>query len=631
MLKITHLVVALLVSVTAFSQSFYNYYSVGLKEYNKGDFKQAYYYFTYAEKDLDISSISNYDLADYYYHYGISTLKFDSTLIKQASARLGTSATYGLFKAFEYLAMDAPVISSVIAKQIEHIKFKKEPVERINYLKAIIFAKMDSPDVRLKAFDFLSLALAQKYTLDNPLDQPMFTNINYAQYIDLIYQYKLIDSRYNYLLKYYVEDRINQSQIKGKYEKMADNQARVNETTRQNMIAVFSKQFIDSVGTLKYNLTTSQNEYDPENETFLITFESGKRIIVPVPVAEAPLFDQNFANLTYKNASFTLRNDEFELVSVTIANPANDKQYAYSSLDVTEFNPTLMDYKFNAVEIKPDDMPGNTGVISQGIDIETNIPVTSQQNPYAFALIIGNEDYQTYQTGLKNEQNVEFAIRDANLVKEYCIKTLGIPQSQILFYANAGTVTMNQAVQQVQQIIKSTGGKASVLVYYAGHGYPDAKTQEPCLIPVDVNSSTMDFALPLSKLLGACTAYPAEKVVFMLDACFSGGGRNMGLMAARGVTITPKDVALSGNVVVFSASAGNQTALPYRDQKHGMFTYYMLKKLQETNGNATLADLDAFISEKVPVQAAIVNKQEQTPVTQISPMVQTQWTNWNLK
>jgi hypothetical protein len=35
-----------------------------------------------------------------------------------------------------------------------------------------------------------------------------------------------------------------------------------------------------------------------------------------------------------------------------------------------------------------------------------------------------------------------------------------------------------------------------------------------------------------------------------------------------------------GNMVVFSAAQGDETAYPNNDEKHGMFTYFLLKKLQ---------------------------------------------------
>jgi len=58
-------------------------------------------------------------------------------------------------------------------------------------------------------------------------------------------------------------------------------------------------------------------------------------------------------------------------------------------------------------------------------------------------------------------------------------------------------------------------------------------------------------------------------------------------VAARGVKVQPKENIFRGNMMVFPASSGNQSSLPYKDMQHGMFTCFLLKKLQETNGNVT--------------------------------------------
>ena len=76
-----------------------------------------------------------------------------------------------------------------------------------------------------------------------------------------------------------------------------------------------------------------------------------------------------------------------------------------------------------------------------------------------------------------------------------------------------------------------------------------------------------------------------------LDACFSGGGREAGLIASRGIKVTPKKDGLTGNIVVFSATSADQTAMSYKEKHHGMFTYFLLKKLQESNGVCTYKEL----------------------------------------
>lgn len=263
-------------------------------------------------------------------------------------------------------------------------------------------------------------------------------------------------------------------------------------------------------------------------------------------------------------------------------------------------------------------------------DVDISIPTTNYKYEHKFALIIGNEDYSSYQQGLGSESNVDYAINDARIVKEYAINTLGIPDENIIYFENAKAVEMSRAVKTLNTIIKNTNGKSDILVYYAGHGFPDELTKEPYLIPVDVSGNDLQFAVKLNDMYDQLTEFSAQRVTVILDACFSGGGRNQSLMAARGVKVKPKDNIITGNMVIFTASSGEQASLPYKDKNHGLFTYYFLKKIQETSGNITYKELSDYLSEQVGVKSALINQKEQNPQTLISNSVKDQWINWKI-
>ena len=264
-------------------------------------------------------------------------------------------------------------------------------------------------------------------------------------------------------------------------------------------------------------------------------------------------------------------------------------------------------------------------------DVDVDIPVVATPDPYKFALIIGNEDYSSYQTNLQVESNVEFAARDAEVFKEYAIKVFGVPEENIIFKIDAKAMDMLRAINQINSIAKNTSGKAEIYAFYAGHGFPDEQTKEPYLIPVDVSGNDLHFAMKLSDFYKKLTEFPTKRVTVFLDACFSGGGRNLSLIAARGVKVKPKESILKGNIVVFAASSGEQTSLPYSDKYHGMFTYYLLKKIKETNGDVSLKDLSDYLSTEIGVRSVIVNSKEQNPQTNISPAINEVWKEWKIK
>ena len=227
--------------------------------------------------------------------------------------------------------------------------------------------------------------------------------------------------------------------------------------------------------------------------------------------------------------------------------------------------------------------------------------------------------------------NVDFAIHDAVIFKSYLNKTLGVPEENIKLLLNAKSIEMHREFRKLVSYINALNGEAEIFVFYAGHGLPDEKTHEPFLIPVDVSGTDLQFAIRLPDLYTELTSSPSRRVTFFIDACFTGGARNQALIAARGVKIKPKTDALSGNLVVFSASSGDQSSLAYKDKSHGMFTYYLLKKIQETKGTVSYKNLADYLSREVSLQSVRINNKDQNPQVSVSDDISSQWESWMLK
>jgi hypothetical protein len=62
-----------------------------------------------------------------------------------------------------------------------------------------------------------------------------------------------------------------------------------------------------------------------------------------------------------------------------------------------------------------------------------------------------------------------------------------------------------------------------------------------------------------------------------------------------------------------------------------MFTYFLLKKLQETKGDVSLGDLSDYLTEEVGRQSFIKNNKMQTPTVNVSSSLQNSWRNMKLK
>jgi hypothetical protein len=274
------------------------------------------------------------------------------------------------------------------------------------------------------------------------------------------------------------------------------------------------------------------------------------------------------------------------------------------------------------------DQPVNIKIGSLSSSVDKNIPMIGKKNSNRYALIVGNE---VYSNNLNAEVNVEFASNDAQMFRDYAISTMGVTDQNIFFLTNATAGAMRREIERVSEIVKRIGSKAELIFYYAGHGYPDESTQTPYLIPVDVDATNLQSAIKLSEVYAKFGETGAKSITVFLDACFSGGGRNQGLLAARGVKIKPKSESVRGNMVVFAATSGVQVALPYKEQQHGMFTYFLLKNMQETNGQFTLGELADYLKQNVGIESLRTNSKSQDPEVQVSPSVEDSWRNWTFR
>jgi hypothetical protein len=260
-------------------------------------------------------------------------------------------------------------------------------------------------------------------------------------------------------------------------------------------------------------------------------------------------------------------------------------------------------------------------------DVDRNIPENSRKHSNRYALIIGNEDYSTYQTSLSKESNVAYARNDAKIMKEYFNLTLGIPNENIDLHFDATAGRMNQSIDRLSKIIKNSAGNAEIFVYYAGHGLPD-ENKEPYLIPVDITGANVQGGLRLFDFYKKLTEFPSSRVTVILDACFSGAARGRELLAMRGVRIKANELELSGNLVVYTASSGEQGSLPYEEKKHGIFTYHLLKKLQESNGDISYSGMHDHLKQQVSLNSVLINSKEQNPQLLYSPEVTSKLVQW---
>jgi hypothetical protein len=253
-------------------------------------------------------------------------------------------------------------------------------------------------------------------------------------------------------------------------------------------------------------------------------------------------------------------------------------------------------------------------------EVDQNIPKTKMKNPNAIAVVIGNRDYD-------HVPNVDYALRDANTVKDYLVNMLGYKPDNVLLKEN---VTLSDFVYlfgtredykgRLYNMIKQ--GQSDLLIYYTGHGAPHG--DKGYLLPVNCRPTRINTTGYSRDLLYEnLSRIPARTITVVIDACFNG--------RSAGGTITQKaspvkasainPLITKDNTTLFLSSSGMELSYWYPEKKHSLFTYYFLKGLRgeadaDNNRTITTGELYEYLcdqSEGVPYRARSLNDAEQTP------------------
>ena len=425
---------------------------------------------------------------------------------------------------------------------------------------------------------------------------------------------------YNYVWKIY--KAMQEWQKKKPFETVDQWRTRVTDQARERKLQQFVHQFKEQYvkeESAKTNPQFTISLYDDDYNVYSLKSKRYGVVYVSVPTTEKDFFKDKFDPAKVM-PTYCLKDDTLALASVSV----QIGQKTYKTLDMIE-EPMANDFAsmdLPPLEINLNDKESSTPVIrtvSYDKSLDENIPVSGTKANNTFVIAIGNENYQLVPS-------VSFAENDMEVFCKYCQKTLGVPISNIRKYKDATFGVMLSAISDLKDIAEAYNGDINVLFYYAGHGFPDEKSHNAYLLPVDADGKQLEVCFPISRLYSELAALKSKSTVVFMDACFSGSQRGDGMLAsARGVAIKAKEEKLHGNLVVFSAASGDETAYPYREKGHGMFTYFLLKKLQETKGAVTLGELSDYVTTNVKRQSVVTNRKSQTPTVIYSESVGMDW------
>ena len=260
--------------------------------------------------------------------------------------------------------------------------------------------------------------------------------------------------------------------------------------------------------------------------------------------------------------------------------------------------------------------------IGYGRVAEYDFPKGKSQ-PNSFAIVVGVKNYLD-----RDVPRVEFALNDADAIKQFLIKTRGFLESNVIVLEDPrqsemlsyfGTETNHQG--KLYDIV-TREKMDNVFVYFSGHGIP-TKSGSGVMLPSDADPLKPEFTgYKLETLIQNLNKLTNVNTVLAVDSCFSGVSDGGTLIRdASPIFLSARTNRLGlDNGVVFTAADGAEIASWDREMRMGLFTRHLLegyagKADLNKNGKIEVFEMEKHLINAVGRDANRRFSRQQTPQT----------------
>ncbi|MBQ84785.1 MAG: hypothetical protein CMQ16_00030 [Gammaproteobacteria bacterium] len=227
-------------------------------------------------------------------------------------------------------------------------------------------------------------------------------------------------------------------------------------------------------------------------------------------------------------------------------------------------------------------------------------------NEAAVAIIVGVGTYAN------TDADAIYADTDAQVFQDYAVEKLGVPANRIKTLVNDAADERGVLLAVIRWLTRAVEqGQSDVYVFFAGHGLASDDGEKMYLLPYDGAPELLDrTAILRDELFMDIAAANPRSVTVFLDTCYSGTTRGPEmLVASRPIAIRAKESAIPEGFTVMTAAAGDQTAKPLEEAKHGMFSYFLMKGMEgdadaNQDNQITAGELHAFVKQNVEQQSS---------------------------
>ncbi|MFC2131278.1 caspase family protein, partial [Bacteroidota bacterium] len=226
-----------------------------------------------------------------------------------------------------------------------------------------------------------------------------------------------------------------------------------------------------------------------------------------------------------------------------------------------------------------------------------------------YILTVGINEYEN--TNYNINYGKPDALAFANSINK---KSTNIFKNVFLYEIYDNKAVKNNIDSIFRLIASNAKQNDAFIFYYAGHGILlDNETGNPTDYYLALHDITRIYGndnvvrkkgISAEELKDYCMNIKAQKQLFVLDACHSGGAVDDFAFRGSVEEKAIKQLSRSAGIVILASAGSEQVSTEFNQLGHGVFTYALLKGLDgeadNGDGKITVRELDAYLNDKVP-------------------------------
>ncbi|MDZ7992612.1 MAG: caspase domain-containing protein [Nostoc sp. EfeVER01] len=240
---------------------------------------------------------------------------------------------------------------------------------------------------------------------------------------------------------------------------------------------------------------------------------------------------------------------------------------------------------------------------------------------YALLIGVGESAYQplSLPVTVKDVQALHQVLVDPN----FCAYPNDSEHVQLLYDREA---TRSKILEQLNWLKEQAEAnpKATVVVYYSGHGWFSKSQNRYYLLPHDINPFDLEnSSLSAEEFTNALRQIKSERLLVIIDSCHAAG-----MATAKKIPSDFEEIPIPKSVVndlkqgkgrvVFTSSQGEESSWIRPDKQMSIYTYHLIEAMKGEANQAhenfvKISHLMKHLSDKVPNSAHTLCQKEQTP------------------